>query len=180
MRLLLSSRAVRDRLVTAVQDRFRPDQTDNLAVLDSPTILRSGLPGGLRLLALLDGPRDPLFGTGLITLLDGIADRSSPDADLVRAVQEVISGAGWISPHLVPRYRETAFPTALPTGPWRTLTTAELPIALLVLDGLTNAQIAARLGLETGTVKNHLTKIYRKLGHPTRARLLASTRAENA
>ena len=46
------------------------------------------------------------------------------------------------------------------TGP---LTKREYDVALLVADGLRYEDIAARLFVEYGTVKNRLTTIYRKL-----------------
>lgn len=48
------------------------------------------------------------------------------------------------------------------------LTAREGEIMVLVAEGLTNAQIAARLVLSTGTVRSHLDHIYAKLGVHTR------------
>jgi DNA-binding NarL/FixJ family response regulator len=40
-----------------------------------------------------------------------------------------------------------------------------------ITTGASNRQIAARMGLRTQTVKNHLCRIYRKLGVPNRVQL---------
>jgi DNA-binding CsgD family transcriptional regulator len=51
------------------------------------------------------------------------------------------------------------------------LTTAEQRVALAVLDGLSNEEIARRLFIQRGSVEFHLTNIYRKLGVKGRAGL---------
>jgi DNA-binding CsgD family transcriptional regulator len=52
------------------------------------------------------------------------------------------------------------------------LTPQELQIALLVSEGLTNRDVAARLFLSPKTVEFHLTRIYRKLDLHSRAELI--------
>jgi DNA-binding NarL/FixJ family response regulator len=46
-------------------------------------------------------------------------------------------------------------------------------VADLVACGLTNPEIAARLGVSAGTVKDHVSSALRKLGARTRAELAA-------
>ena len=53
------------------------------------------------------------------------------------------------------------------------LTAREREIATLVVDGLTNAEIAARLGISPGTVGRHLANIYERLDIHSRAALAA-------
>jgi DNA-binding CsgD family transcriptional regulator len=52
------------------------------------------------------------------------------------------------------------------------LTRREAEVAALVMQGHSNKAIALRLGLEEGTVKIHLNKIYGKLGVSGRAELM--------
>jgi DNA-binding CsgD family transcriptional regulator len=54
---------------------------------------------------------------------------------------------------------------------WASLTPTEQQVVALVADGLTNAQIAARLLMGRATVKTHLAHIFNKLGVTTRAQL---------
>jgi DNA-binding NarL/FixJ family response regulator len=61
------------------------------------------------------------------------------------------------------------------------LTMREMEILDLVGDGLTNAEIADRLYIEVGTVKNHMHSIYKKLETSNRAQVvqyLAMTRMQ--
>jgi DNA-binding CsgD family transcriptional regulator/tetratricopeptide (TPR) repeat protein len=56
------------------------------------------------------------------------------------------------------------------------LTARELDILLLLADGLSTADIAARLVLSPRTVEHHISAVLRKLGEPTRARAVAAAR----
>ena len=47
----------------------------------------------------------------------------------------------------------------------------ERQIVAFITTGCSNREIAARMGLRTQTVKNHLCRIYRKLGLPNRVQL---------
>jgi DNA-binding NarL/FixJ family response regulator len=53
-------------------------------------------------------------------------------------------------------------------------------VADLVARGLTNPQIAARLGVSAGTVKDHVSSALRKLGARTRAELAAAVSSHAA
>ena len=57
---------------------------------------------------------------------------------------------------------------------WSSLTPAERDVADLVARGLTNPEIAARLGVSAGTIKDHVSSALRKLGVRTRAELAAA------
>jgi DNA-binding NarL/FixJ family response regulator len=57
----------------------------------------------------------------------------------------------------------------------------ESEVAQLVANGLTNAQVAARLDVSVKAVEKHLSSIYRKLGFRSRTQLLlyvAAARSE--
>ena len=54
------------------------------------------------------------------------------------------------------------------------LTNREREILALLADGLSNKQIARRLGISTNTVKTHLELLFDKLGVSTRAEAVAS------
>jgi DNA-binding CsgD family transcriptional regulator len=54
---------------------------------------------------------------------------------------------------------------------WDSLTPAERRVVSLVVDGLTNSEIAEQLFVSTATVKSHLTRVFEKLGVANRSRL---------
>ncbi len=51
------------------------------------------------------------------------------------------------------------------------LSQRERQIVTVITDGCSNQEVADRLGLRLQTVKNHLSRIYRKLGVPNRVQL---------
>lgn len=64
-------------------------------------------------------------------------------------------------------------PPRPPLG-WACLTHAELRVAHLVTDGLTNPQIGERLFISARTVETHLSRVFAKLGVSGRAALAAA------
>lgn len=84
---------------------------------------------------------------------------------LTEAIRQVIAG-GLV---LDPRVARAALSAPEPHRP--ALTEAEQAVARLVARGLPNAEIAARLHLARGTVKNTVSALLRKLGQPDRTAL---------
>jgi len=60
-----------------------------------------------------------------------------------------------------------------PTTGWESLTPSEEQVVLLVSDGLTNREIAARLFVSIDTVKTHVSHAFAKLGVANRTELAA-------
>jgi DNA-binding CsgD family transcriptional regulator len=60
-----------------------------------------------------------------------------------------------------------------PATGWASLTPTELDVVRLVVDGLSNPEVASRLFMSRGTVKTHLTHVYAKLGVANRTELAA-------
>ena len=64
-------------------------------------------------------------------------------------------------------------PAVRPCFGWGSLTPTELRVAAMVAEGLTNPQIALRLGVGRATVKSHLDHVFGKLDVHSRARVAA-------
>jgi pimeloyl-ACP methyl ester carboxylesterase/DNA-binding CsgD family transcriptional regulator len=64
-----------------------------------------------------------------------------------------------------------AIPARQAAGPAGTLTARQLQVAALVADGLTNRQIAGRLGIEERSAEGHVERIRQRLGVRSRAQI---------
>ena len=98
----------------------------------------------------------------------------SPDA-LADGIRAVARGEMVVDPRVTRLVVHGGDDPSAP-GPLATLTRAERAVAERVACGLTNAQIAADLVVTEGTVKNHVTALLRKLGHPNRTSLALALR----
>lgn len=99
------------------------------------------------------------------------------DADeLVKRIRELAAGDTVLSPTIVgtvfEALRRTPGSPDEASGP-ASLTAREQEIMNLIAQGLTNAQIAAEFVLSEKTVKNHVNRIYGKLGASNRAQATA-------
>jgi DNA-binding NarL/FixJ family response regulator len=95
--------------------------------------------------------------------------RDAPDF-LTKALYGVAQGQdGWISPHISRSLVPDGVPVARSV---RQLTPRERDVLRLVAEGLQNPEIAEKLCIGTGTVKNHVHQILQKLGLPTRLKLI--------
>ncbi len=89
-------------------------------------------------------------------------------------------GAGLSIEEAAAMARRGRGPRRRPTFGWPSLTPAERDVADLIARGLTNPEIAARLGVSAGTVKDHVSSALRKLGVRTRAELAAAVSSHAA
>jgi DNA-binding CsgD family transcriptional regulator len=87
-------------------------------------------------------------------------------------------GAGLSIEEAAAMARRGRGPRRRPAFGWSSLTPAEREVANFVAGGLTNPEIAARLGVTAGTVKDHVSSALRKLGVRTRAELAAAVSSQ--
>ncbi len=87
---------------------------------------------------------------------------------LVRCVREVHAGRRWIDPSLAnPSTEKPGLVQALGG-----LTRRQIEVACAAVSGLSNKELAQRLGVSEGTIKNHLHAIYERLQLDGRLALL--------
>jgi two-component system, NarL family, nitrate/nitrite response regulator NarL len=108
----------------------------------------------------------------------GFVERDAPLDELVSAVVTVAGGEGSVPPRiaatLLRGFSRPASRRDSPRG--ADLTMREREVVDLIGAGLTNKEIAARLYIEVGTVKNHVHNILDKLKVSRRAEAVAHLR----
>ncbi len=132
-----------------------------------------------RIIVLSESPNDEEGLSGLKAGARGYCARSLDAALLRKAVEKVREGEIWAERRLIPLLvelysrdpEERPDPRAQPDRRLALLTPREREIARLIGAGATNRDIAARLKVGEGTVKAHLTAIFRKLGFTDRLQL---------
>ena len=91
--------------------------------------------------------------------------KEAPHETLVRAIEKVAGGEGYVDPALMPAF--------LPGKGEDMLTTREREILQLLADGMSNADVAAKLFISQETVKSHVRHILTKLEADTRTHAVA-------
>ena len=107
-----------------------------------------------------------LLGRGLESGAKGYILKEAPHSTLLRAIEKVVAGEGYVDPALMP-----AFLTGRDKDDM--LTTREREILQLLADGMSNADVAGRLFISQETVKSHVRHILTKLEADTRTHAVA-------
>lgn len=160
----------------------RPD----VLIIDIRMPRLDGIEATRRLMADADPPRVLVLTTfrldehvfaAIEAGASGFLLKDTPPSELIEAVRIVASGDAMLSPAhtraLIERFagsgrdrrRETA------QAALARLSAREKEIAEFVAEGLSNAEIGARLFCSEATVKTHLTHVFAKLGDSNRVRL---------
>ena len=96
----------------------------------------------------------------------GFVLKDDPPEQLIAAIRTVAAGDALLSPTITKRVIKqfARIPRPEPPKGLDELTTRELEILRLVVDGLSNAEIGQELFIGETTVKTHVTHILQKLG----------------
>jgi two-component system nitrate/nitrite response regulator NarL len=112
----------------------------------------------------------------------GYVSRDGSVHDLVAAIESAVKGELRCSPRLAGTIlRRLAWRAAVGSevSPPSSLTSRETEIVSLIDQGLSNKEIAVRLGIEVATVKNHVHNLLDKLRIHRRAEAAARLRAQD-
>jgi DNA-binding NarL/FixJ family response regulator len=107
-----------------------------------------------------------LLARGLDSGAKGYILKEAPHETLLRALERVARGEGYIDPALMPAFLSGKDQVEM-------LTAREREILQLLADGLSNADVAARLFISQETVKSHVRHILAKLEADTRTQAVA-------
>jgi DNA-binding NarL/FixJ family response regulator len=119
---------------------------------------------------------DSVFAAMRAGALGYVLKGASPE-NMIRAIAAVASGEAIFGTGVA--RRTLAYLTAPRTEktPFAELTPRELDVLRLIATGIGNAAIAARLGLATNTVSNHISSIFAKLQVASRAEAIVRARS---
>ena len=154
----------------SLAERRRPDvvimdiRMPGLDGLEATKEVRERLPGTEVLLFTAFGERS-LLGRGLDAGARGYLLKEASSDTLVRAIEKVSNGEAYVDPALMP--------TFLTRDSQDLLTPRERQILQLLADGMSNAEVAAKLYISQETVKSHVRHILGKLEADTRTHAVA-------
>jgi DNA-binding NarL/FixJ family response regulator len=114
-----------------------------------------------RVIILTTFSRDDYVFQGVRAGAVGFMLKDAPVEDLIQTIHRVCAGEVFIQPEIASRLlRELISPQAMPIEP---LSEREREVLVLLAQGHSNREIAERLVLAEGTVKNHVSNILAKL-----------------
>ncbi|WP_067460986.1 response regulator [Actinomadura macra] len=132
--------------------------------------------GTARVLILTTFDLDEYVYAALRGGASGFLLKDAPPADLLAAIRVVAAGEALLAPtvtrRLIKEFCARPEPAAAPPALPASLTGRERQVLLLVTAGLSNAEIAVRLGIGAGTVKTHISHLLAKLGARDRVQLV--------
>lgn len=133
--------------------------------------------GSLRSVMLLDRDDPEQVLEAFRWGASGVFERDDSCENLCKCIQRVHEGQVWANNQQV-RYLIQALGTEYPRSKKyaqlrTTLTKREGDIVRLVLEGKTNRDIANQLALSEHTIKNHLFRLFKKIGVSSRSELIA-------
>jgi PAS domain S-box-containing protein len=130
--------------------------------IDTASRIREAAPA-VRALLVVDGHDEDIVLDAIAAGCSGVLERSRAIVDLASAVEAAYEGVAFLSPADVQGAISAVRPRPQ-TGPQITLTEREFEVLASVSQGLSNKQVAERLGLTVNTVRNHVQRILYKLG----------------
>ena len=102
----------------------------------------------------------------------GIVLKHSPPAQLVEAVYRVMAGEPWLDPKAIRSLVSGASGKSQERRGPQPLSERERSVLKSILEGLTNKEIAGKLQLSEGYVKNVIQQLFDKTGVRTRSQLV--------
>lgn len=125
-----------------------------------------------RIIALTSLEDDSTFHKALRSGVAGFLLKTSSRGEIMHAIQQVHCGESMLSPSLITRVLANYEPGHRPCKSIAELHERDLELLKLVSQGLSNTEIAERLGLSPATVKSYISRLLSRLGARDRAQLV--------
>jgi len=129
-----------------------------------------------RSVALLDRSDPELVVEAFRSGARGVFFRAQPYKMFLRCLRTIVQGQVWINTkemnYLLEALTSQQSPRLVNGNGKVPLTTRESEVARLVTEGLTNREIATKLGLSEHTIKNYIFRVFDKIGVSSRVGLL--------
>lgn len=145
----------------ALMDLMMPDAAGLSAV---STFVTAHPATPLMVVSSSEAPADVRAALALGAL--GYVGKTANASTLAAAIRMVLAGEVYVPPFMALGAEPPPPPAGAPAG---VLTSRQEAVLALIRDGASNKEIADRLGITEGTVKAHLTTIFRALGVANRA-----------
>lgn len=131
------------------------------SVRDGNAALRSA--GGAALDTLMSAETISVDGApSVLWVFHDVTERKQSERELAAAIEEVMKDTSWLSHSILDKLATLRHPEA--RAPAATLSPREREILDLVCDDLDDGAIAERLALSRNTVRNHVARLYAKIG----------------
>ncbi|WP_262408399.1 helix-turn-helix transcriptional regulator [Sphingomonas sp. JC676] len=102
----------------------------------------------------------------VLWLYQDITERRRSELELVEAIEAVMKDASWLSSSIMDKLATLRNPRgrSAATKPLVDISPREREVLELICDDIDDAGIAAKLGLSRNTVRNHVARLYAKIG----------------
>jgi two-component system nitrate/nitrite response regulator NarL len=131
-----------------------------------------------RILLVMEAPNRELVIGAFRFGADGVFCRNSPFELLCTSLDAISQGEIWATAaelrYILDEFKKGPKPLKVDPAVERRMTKREIDVARAAVEGLSNREIARRLGLTEHTVKNYLFRIFDKLGVSNRVELVLS------
>ena len=124
----------------------------------------------IQIIALTSFMEEELIKKALAAGAVGYLLKNVSAHELAQAIRDAHSGRATLSPEVTQVMVNIA---SQPPPPWHDLTAREREVMALLVEGLTNSQIAERLTVSPSTIKSHVSNILAKLGVASRTEAVA-------
>ncbi|MGC2170957.1 MAG: response regulator transcription factor [Candidatus Sulfotelmatobacter sp.] len=176
---LLATVQSREVDVLAISSALDGQSSQGLAVLRQ---VRAACPA-VKAVVLLDAQKREAVLDAFRAGARGVFCRDGSVAMFCKCIRSVHQGQIWADSHemavLVEALASAQMPRTIGADGLELLTKREMEVVRCLVQGLTNREIAERLGLSQHTIKNYLFRVFDKLGVSNRVELLFMTLSQD-